>query len=122
MYIGIIVVAALVLALVVFLVRNAGGFGKVEGPTSQGAVDHFDMVVVYEGARADAMVVLATLGTLGFDARLSEELRDSLFLTANVHPIQVTVPREQAGEASAALEQAREDSTDTDETEDPEGD
>ena len=122
MYIGIIVVAALVLALVVFLVRNAGGFGKVEGPTSQGAVDHFDMVVVYEGARADAMVVLGTLGTLGFDARLSEELRDSLFLTANVHPIQVTVPREQAGEASAALEQAREDSTDTEETEDPEGD
>ena len=108
MYIGIIVVAALVLALVVFLSRNAGGFGKVEGPTSQGAVDHFDMVVVYEGARADVMVVLGTLGTMGFDARLSEELRDALFLTATVHPIQVSVPREQADEAAAALEEARE--------------
>ena len=108
MYIGIIAVTVAVVALVVFLVRNSGGFGKVEGPTSQGAVDHFDMVVVYEGARADAMVVLATLGTLGFDARLSEELRDSLFLTANVHPIQVSVPREQAGDAAAALEEARE--------------
>ena len=108
MYIGIIVVVVLLLALVVFLLRNAGGFGKVEGPTSQGAVDHFDMVVVYEGARADAMVVLGALGSLGFDARLSEELRDSLFLTATVHPIQVSVPREQAGDAAAALEEARE--------------
>ena len=108
MYIGILVLAALVVALVVFLLRNAGGFGKVEGPTSQGAVDHFDMVVVYKGARADAMVVLGTLCTLGFDARLSEELRDTLFLTATVHPIQVSVPRQQAGDAAAALEEARE--------------
>ena len=54
--------------------------------------------------------------------RYTDELRDSLFLTANVHPIQVTVPREQAEEASAALERAREDSADRDETEDPEGD
>jgi len=108
MYIAIIVVAALVLALVVFLARNSSGFGKVEGPTSQGAVDHFDMVVVYEGARADAMVVLGTLGTLGFDARLSEELRDSLCLRATGQPIQVSVPRDQAVEAAAALEEARE--------------
>ena len=108
MYIGITAAIVLVLVVVVFLLRNAGGFGKVEGPTSQGAVDHFDMVVVYEGARADAMVVLGTLGSLGFDARLSEELRDSLFLTATVHPIQVSVPRQQAGDAAAALEEARE--------------
>lgn len=122
MYIAIIVVAALVLALVVFLARNASGFGKVEGPTSQGAVDHFDMVVVYEGARADAIVVLGTLGTLGFDARLSEELRDSLFLTANVHPIQVSVPRDQAVEAAAALEEARELSLEDGEAEETPGD
>ena len=122
MYIGIIVVAVLLLALLVFLLRNAGGFGKVEGPTSQGAVDHFDMVVVYEGARADAIVVLGTLGTLGFDARLSEELRDSLFLTATVHPIQVSVPREQASEAAAALEDARELPLEDGEAEDASGD
>ena len=118
MYIAIIVVAALVLALVVFLARNASGFGKV----SQGAVDHFDMVVVYEGARADAIVVLGTLGTLGFDARLSEELRDSLFLTATVHPIQVSVPRDQAVEAAAALEEARELSLEDGEAEEAPGD
>jgi len=122
MYIAIIVVAALVLALVVFLARNSSGFGKVEGPTSQGAVDHFDMMVVYEGARADAIVVLGTLGTLGFDARLSEELRDSLFLTATVHPIQVSVPRDQAVEAAAALEEARELSLEDGEAEETPGD
>ncbi len=122
MYLPIIVLAIIVIVVVVFFLSSRGRFGKEEGPTSQGAIDHFEMEVVYEGARADALVVLGTLGSLGFDARLSDELRDSLFLTANVHPIQVTVPREQAEEASAALEQAREDSTDTDETEDPEGD
>jgi len=121
MYIGIIAVTVAVVALVVFLVRNSGGFGKVEGPTSQGAVDHFDMVVVYKGARADAMVVLGTLGTLGFDARLSEELRDSLFLTATVHPIQVSVPREQAVEAATALEEARELSLEDGEAEETPG-
>ena len=122
MYIGITAAIVLVLFLVVFLLRNAGGFGKVEGPTSQGAVDHFDMVVVYEGARADAIVVLGTLGTLGFDARLSEELRDSLFLTATVHPIQVSVPREQASEAAAALEEARELPLEDGEAEEASGD
>ena len=76
----------------------------------------------YEGARADALVVLGTLGSLGCEARLSEELRDSLFLTANVHPIQVKVPREQAEEASAALEQAREDSPGAAEADDSAGD
>ena len=114
MYLTIIVLFIIVIAVVVFFLSNSGRFGKVEGPTSQGAVDHFDMVAVYEGARADALVVLGTLGSLGFEARLSDELRDSLFLTANVHPIQVTVPREQAEEASAALERAREDSADRD--------
>ena len=122
MYIAIIVVTALVLALLVFLARNTSGFGKVEGPTSQGAVDHFDMVVVYEGARADAMVVLGALGSMGFDARLSEELRDSLFLTATVHPIQVSVPREQASEAAAALKEAREPPPADEEAEEAPGD
>ena len=108
MYLPIIVLSIIVIAVVVFFLSSRGRFGREEGPTSQGAVDHFDMVVVYEGARADAIVVLGTLGTLGFDARLSEELRDSLFLTATVHPIQVSVPRDQAVEAAAALEEARE--------------
>jgi len=119
MYIAILLIAAIVVTLAVFLLKNSGGFGKVEGPTSQGAVDYFDMAVVYEGARADALVVLGTLGSLGFDARLSEELRDSLFLTANVHPIQVSVPREQAEEASAALEEARELTPREDQREEP---
>ena len=114
MYISIILLSAAVIAGVIFLVKNSGGFGKVEGPTGQGTIDQFDMVIVYEGARADALVVLGTLGSMGFDARLSEELRDSLFLTANVHPIQVRVPREQAGEAAAALQQARDDSSEAD--------
>ena len=118
MYLPIIVLSIIVIAVVVFFLSSRGRFGKEEGPTSQGAVDHFDMEVVYEGARADALVVLGTLGSLGFDARLSDELRDSLFLTANVHPIQVKVPREQAGEASAALEQARADSPGADESDD----
>jgi hypothetical protein len=122
MYIVLILLSVVVIAAVVFFLLNSGRFGKVEGPTSQGAIDHFDMVVVYEGARADALVVLGTLGSLGFEARLSEELRDSLFLTANVHPIQVKVPREQAEEASAALEQAREDSPGAAEADDSAGD
>lgn len=121
MYIGIILVSAAVVALVFFLLKGSGGFGKVEGPTSQGAIDQFDMVVVYEGARADALVVLGTLGSLGFDARLSEELRDTLFLTSAVHPIQVRVPREQAAEAAAALQQARDDSPGEDEANDSQG-
>lgn len=120
MYTALILLSIVVIVVVVFFLSNSGRFGKEEGPTSQGAVDHFDMVVVYEGARADALVVLGTLGSLGFEARLSDELRDSLFLTANVHPIQVTVPREQAEEASAALDKAREDSAAADETGDPE--
>ena len=108
MFLAIIIFSVLVIVILALLRLNDIRFGKVEGPTSQGAIDHFDLAVVYEGARTDALVVLGTLGSMGFEARLSEELRDTLFLTSNVHPIQVSVPREQAEEAITALEQARE--------------